>query len=128
MEPLVQAEPARRKAAHPQRVGRPKLTVVTGSLIVDDSVPPTPQGRKLGGLGKHYSSTEQQGVTGHGLCTALDVLLGRRCPLQARMYRQQAMCQQEGVPFLSKIDRAVDAIEHFEPVPGTPTHVLVDRW
>jgi hypothetical protein len=128
MEPLVQAEHARLKAEHPQRVGRPKLTVVTGYLIVDDSVHPKPKGRKMGGLGKHYSSTEQQVVTGHCLFTGLYVLLGQRCPLQARMYRQQAMCQQEGVPFLSKIDMAVDEIEHFEPVPGTHTHVLVDSW
>jgi DDE superfamily endonuclease len=128
MEPLVQAEHARLKAERPKRVGRPKRTVVTGYLILDDSVHTKPKGRKMGGLGRHYSSTEQQVVTGHCLFTGLYVLLGQRCPLQARMYRQQAMCQQEGVPFLSKIAMAVDEIEHFEPVPKTQTHVLVDSW
>ena len=38
------------------------------------------------------------------------------------------MCEQEQVPFHSKIDLAVQEIEHFEPVTGTHTHVLIDSW
>ena len=44
------------------------------------------------------------------------------------MYRQKAVCEQEGVPFQSKIDMAVNQIEDFEPVADTHTHVLVDSW
>jgi hypothetical protein len=55
-------------------------------------------------------------------------LAGQRCPLKAQLYCQKAVCQQEGVPFQSKIDMAVKQIESFEPVTGTSTHVLIDSW
>jgi hypothetical protein len=112
----------------PKRIGRPKATVVTGYLIFDDSVHVKTKGRSMGGLGKHYSNTEKQVVTGHCLFTGLYVLLGQRCPLPARLYRQKSVCEQEGVPFQSKTDMAVNAIQDFEPVPGTHTHVLIDTW
>ncbi|GEM_PF-314796 len=136
LEELVQAEHERLKAERPKSVGRPKATVVTepalsvtkGYLIFDDSVHSKPKGRKMGGLGQHYSNTDQCVVSGHCLFTGLYVLLGQRCPLEAQMYRQKAVCQQEGVPFHSKIDMAVKQIEGFEPVAGTHTHVLIDSW
>jgi hypothetical protein len=128
LEGLVQAEHDRLKAERPKSVGRPKATVVTGFLIFDDSVHGKPKGRKMGGLGQHYSNTDQCVVTGHCLFTGLYVLLDQRCPLEAQMYRQKSVCLQEGVPFQSKIDMAVNQIEGFEPVAGTHTHVLIDCW
>lgn len=65
-------------------------------------------------------------LRGHCLFTGLYVLLGRRCPLQPRLYRQKKVCEQEGLPFQSKIDLAVAEIEQFEPVAGMHTHVLID--
>ena len=106
MEPLVGSEHTRLKAAQPKRIGRPKQTVVTGFLIFDDSVHHKPKGQKMGGLGYHYSNTEQKVVAGHCLFTGLYVLLGQRCPLEM----------------------TVDEIENFEPVPDTRTHVLIDSW
>jgi hypothetical protein len=79
----------------------------------------------MGGLGRHYSGTEKRVVRGHCLFTGLYVLLGRRCPLEPRLYRQQAVCEQEGVPFQSKVDLAVAEIEQFEPVSGA--HPRPDR-
>ncbi len=125
---LIQAEHVRLKALQPKRVGHPKQTVVTGFLIFDDSVHTKPKGRSMGGLGQHYSNTEQKVVTGHCLFTGLYVLLGQRCPLQARMYCQQSVCEAEKQPFQSKIDMAVEEIEQFQPVAGTQTHVLIDSW
>lgn len=124
----VQAEHDRLKAEQPKRVGRPKQTVVTGFLIFDDSVHKKLKGRKMGGMGSHYSNTEQKVVTGHCLFSGLYVLLGQRCPLQPRMYCQKSVCEQENLPFQSKVAMAVDEIEKFEPVPGTRTHVLIDSW
>ncbi len=124
----VQAEHARLKAAQPKRVGRPKQTVVTGFLIFDDSVHVKPKGRKMGGLGKHFSSSEQRVVSGHCLFSGLYVLLGQRCPLPAKLYSQQSVCEQEQRPFQSKIAMAVEAIQQFEPVAATDTHVLIDSW
>jgi len=80
------------------------------------------------GLGRHYSNTELQIVSGHSLLMSLYVLLGRRCPLQPHLYRQKSVCEQEGVPFQSKIDMVVQEIQQFEPVEGTQTHVLTDIW
>jgi len=128
MESLVQAEHERLKAERPKSIGRPKATVVTGYLIFDDSVHVKTKGRSMGGLGKHYSNTEKQVITGHCLFTGLYVLLGQRCPMPAQLYRQKSVCDQEKVPFQSKIDMAMNAIKHFTPVPRTHTHVLVDTW
>jgi hypothetical protein len=44
------------------------------------------------------------------------------------MYIQKAVCEQEQRKFQSKVDLAVQAVEDFEPVPDTHTHVLVDSW
>jgi hypothetical protein len=126
--PLVQAEHQHLKAERPKCSGRPKATVVTGYLIFDDSVHVKPKGRKMTGLGRHYSSTEQRVVNGHCLFTGLYSLLDQRCPLSAEMYRQKAVCQREGVAFVSKIDMAVQSIARFEPVPDTRTHLLIDSW
>jgi len=128
MTSQIQAEHQRLNAERPKCVGRPKATVVTGYLIFDDSVHVKPKGRKMGGQGRHYSSTEQRVVTGHCLFTGLYSLLDQRCPLTAQMYRQKVVCQREGVPFVSKVDMAVQQIKGFEPAPDTQTHVLIDSW
>ena len=128
MELAVQAEHSRQRALRPKRQGRPKATSVTGYLILDDSVHSKPKGRKMGGLGWHYSGVEKKVVRGHCLFSGLYVLLGRRCPLQPRLYSQKAVCEREGVPFQSKVDMAVEEIEQFQPVPGTHTHLLIDSW
>jgi hypothetical protein len=124
----VEQEHERLRSERPKRRGRPKRTVVTGFLNFDDSVHAKPKGRSMGGLGWHFSNTERRPVSGHCMFTGLYVLLGQRCPLPARLYRQKKVCQREGVPFQSKIDLAVSEIEGFEAVPGTHTHVLVDSW
>jgi len=128
MKPQVQADHHRQRIEREKRCGRPQATIVTGYLIVDDSVNLKVKGRKMKGLGRHYSTTAGQVVTGHCLFSGLYVLLGRRCPLPPRLYRQKAVCEQEGVPFVSKIDLAVQEIEQFEPVAGTHTHLLIDSW
>jgi hypothetical protein len=128
MKPAVLSEHARLQVERPKSIGRPRATVVTGYLIFDDSVHTKPKGKKMGGLGWHFSNTEHKVVCGHCLMTGLYVLLGRRCPLQAHLYRQLSVCEAEGEPFQSKVDLAVEEIERFEPVPGTQTHVLIDSW
>jgi hypothetical protein len=128
MIPLVRAEHARQRRQRPQRRGRPRQTVVTGYLIGDDSVMQKRRGRKMGSLGRHYSSTAEKLVNGHCLVQVLYVLLGRQCVLEPQMYAQRAVCAAEEVPFRSKIAIMVEVIERFVPVPGTQTHVLLDSW
>lgn len=128
LQPEVKAEHQHQEVEREKRRGRPKKTVVTGYLIFDDSVHVKPRGRKMQGLGQHYSGTEQRIVTGHSLLIGLYVLFGRRCPLQPRLYRQQSVCKEENTPFQSKIDLVIQEIGQFEPVEGTQTHVLIDSW
>lgn len=128
MAGLVQSEHARQRAAQGKRKGRHKRTVVTGYLIGDDSTIAKVRGQKMGGLGKHHSSTLAKRVVGHSLVMGLYVLLGRSCPLEPQMYRQKAVCEAEGIPFHSKVDMMEERIRTFEPVAGTTTHVLLDSW
>jgi hypothetical protein len=126
--PLVQAEHARQRAAHPMHRGRPPTPVVTGYLIGDDSTMHKLRGKKMAGLGKHYSTTAGTQVVGHSLVQLLYVVQGRQCPLEPQLYRQQAVCAAEGVPFHSKIDLMDERIRTFMPLPGTRTHGLLDSW
>ncbi len=128
MAEQVEAEHERQRRQRPKRQGRPRPTVVTGYLIGDDSTQHKPKGRKMGGLGQHYSTTAEQRVTGHSLVQSLYALLGRRCPLTPQMYRQKAVCEREGVPFQSKVDMMEASLRDFQPVANTLTHVLVDSW
>src|SRR5215467_1871827 len=97
MQPVVAAELQRRRLVQPQRRGRPKQPLVTGYLIGDDSTMHKPKGKKMEGLGKHHSTTQEKRVPGHSLVIGLYMLLGRRCPLAPQLYRQQAVCETEGV-------------------------------
>ncbi len=126
--PLVAAEQARQRAAQPPRRGRPKAPVVTGYLIGDDSTMHKVRGKKMAGLGKHYSTTAGTRVVGHSLVQGVYVVQGRQCPLEPQLYRQQGVCATEGVPFQSKIDLMDAQIRAFQPLPDTTTHVLLDSW
>lgn len=128
MIPMVQAEHAQQRARQPKRRGRRRKTVVTGYLIGDDSVMQKRRSKKMGGAGRHFSSTAEKTVSGHCLVQALYVLLGRQCVLEPKMYCQKAVCEAEGRPFASKITIMMDIITNFVPVPDTQTHVLLDSW
>jgi hypothetical protein len=126
--PLVAAAQARQRTAQPPRRGRPTTPVVTGYLIGDDSTMHKVRGKKMAGLGKHHSTTVGTRVVGHSLVQGVYVVQGRHCPLEPQLYRQQAVCATEQVPFQSKIDLMDTLIDTFQPLPGTETHVLLDSW
>ena len=128
LAPQVAQHHADHRAAQPRRVGRPKASVVTGYLIGDDSTCHKLRGKKMEGIGYHYSTTASATVKGHSLVQSLYVLLGRRCPLEPRLYRQKKTCQAEGVSFASKVELMEALIREFEPLADTKTHVLLDAW
>jgi hypothetical protein len=128
MTAMVKAEHARQRARQPKQRGRPRQTVVTGYLIGDDSVMQKRRSKKMGGAGRHFSSTAEKTVSGHCLVQALYVLLGRQCVLEPKMYSQQAVCEAEGDQFVSKVAIMMEIIRTFVPVPDTQTHVLLDSW
>jgi SRSO17 transposase len=86
------------------------------------------KGRKMAGLGLHHSTTEGKRVKGHSLVLGMYLVLGRRCPLAPRLYRQRRVCASEGVPIARKSDLMLDLIRTFVPLQGTRTHVLLDSW
>ena len=128
MQPVVVAEQQRQRQGQVKRRGRPKPPVVTGYLIGDDSTMHKRKAKKMEGLGLHHSTTEDKRLVGHSMVESLYVLLGRRCPLAPQMYRQQVVCEAQGVAFSSKIAMMKHLIGTFEPVAGTVTHVLLDTW
>jgi hypothetical protein len=101
---------------------------VTGYLIGDDSTLAKPKGKKMEGVGHHDSSTAAARVRGHSLVQGLYVVVGRRCPLTPRLYQQKSVCAARTVPCRSTIALMEEHIRTFEPVAGTRTHVLLDRW
>src|SRR5206468_9746212 len=102
---VVEAERHRQRSQQPKRRGRPKQPLVTGYVIGDDSTMAKPKGRKMEGLGRHHSTTEDKRIVGHSLLMGLYVLLDRSCPLAPQLYRQKAVCEREGVAFQSKIEQ-----------------------
>jgi len=126
--PVVQAEREQQRRTRPRQVGRPKEPFVTGYLIGDDSTLAKPKGKRMEGVGHHYSSTAAARVRGHSLVQGLYVLVGRRCPLAPQLYQQKSVCAARGIPFQSKIDLMEQHIRTFAPVAGTRTHVLLDSW
>lgn len=130
--PLIQAEREHLRAQRPRRRGRPPQPQVPAFVIFDDStIPKHVQGkppRCMQGVGQHYSTTQRQVVQGHSLVVGLLMVLGRRCPLVLRLYRQKRVAEAEGKPFRSKVEIVTEAVQDFKPLPGTVTHVLVDAW
>jgi hypothetical protein len=100
LAPQVAQRHADQRAARPRRPGRPKASIVTGYLIGDDSTCHKMRGKKMEGIGCHYSTTASRPVQGHSLVQSLYVLLGRHCPLTPQLYRQKKTCVAEGVPGL----------------------------
>lgn len=128
MRPLVEAERDRQRQLQPKRRGRPKQPFVPGYVTLDDSTMSKPKGKKMEGLHRHHSTTEDKRIVGHSLVQGLYVLLDRSCPLAPQLYHQQAVCDTEEVLFQSKIDLMEQLIRTFEPAEGTVTHLLLDSW
>lgn len=126
-EAVVEAH-AQQRDQQPRRVGRPRQTVVTGFLIVDDSTHVQAYAEHMEGQGWHYSSSDRRSMPGHSLFQSVYCLLGRQLPLTPHMYCQKSVCERAGVPFRSKVDMAEEQIQTFEPPPDTHTHVVVDSW
>ncbi len=67
-------------------------------------------------------------MPGHSLFQGVYRVEGRQYPLDPQMYIQKAVCEREQRTFRSKVDLSLQAVENFEPLPDTHTHVLVDSW
>src|SRR5260370_3843707 len=111
-----------------KRRGRRSTPLVTGYLIGDDSTMHKPKGVKMQGLGRHHSTTQRKRVTGHSLVQCFYTVLGRSCPLEPVLYRQEKTAKKERVSFMSKIYIMIQQNQNFTTLSGTITHVLLDSW
>ena len=128
VEPLVAAAHEAQRLNRPRHRGRSRVTVVTGYLILDDSTHVKRYAKKMGGQGRHYSSTDRCTLPGHSLFQGLYQVEGHQFPLDPQMYIQKSICEQEKRPFQSKVNLALQTVATFEPLPDTQTHVLIDSW
>lgn len=128
VQPLVIAAHVEQRQKRVKRQGRYPATVVTGYLILDDSTHVKRYAQKMGGQGRHYSSTDKCTMPGHSLFQGVYLVEGSQYPLDPQMYIQKSVCAKENRPFKSKVDLALDVVETFSPVAATSTHVLVDSW
>jgi hypothetical protein len=92
------------RAARLKRVGRPKASVVTPYLIGDDSTCQKMRGKKMEGIGYHYSTTAGSTVRGHSLVQSLYVLLERCCPLTPQLYRQKRPARPKVSSFVARLN------------------------
>ena len=128
VQPLVIAAHEEQRQQRVKRRGRYRATVVTGYLIFDDTTHVKRYAQKMGGQGRHYSSVDKCTMPGHSMFQGLYLVEGHQYPLDPQMYIQKHVCETENQPFRSKVDMALDVVEHFAPLEQTRTHVLVDSW
>lgn len=128
VQPLITARHEAQRMNRSRQPGRPKATVVTGYLILDDSTHVKRYAQCMEGQGWHYSSTDKRTMPGHSLFQGVYLVEGHQYPLDPQMYIQKKVCEREQRTFQSKVDMALQTVEGFEPPVGTHTHVLVDSW
>jgi len=127
MQPQVAAELQQQRQEQPKHRGRAKQPVVTGYLIGDDSTMRHPRrARRCKGWGSIIRRRRGNASPVIAWCRVCMCGWRRRCPLAPQLYRQQRVCEAEGVPFASKIALMEAIIRTFEPVAGSMTHVLLD--
>jgi len=102
-------------------------------LIIDDSVMDKRYGSCMKGAGWHWSDTHKKKIWGHCMVSSYIVVVknGKVCfssPLGAYLYRKKKDCIKENVPFLSKIELAIQLVDDYIPPVGTRICILADVW
>lgn len=96
-------------------------------LIIDDSLVEK-TGKKMEGVAKHYSHTEDKLMLGHVWVTGQLVVMGHSYPYSWKLYRRQSECETAGEAFFSKPALAEAIVRAFKPLPDTKTYILTDSW
>ncbi len=92
------------KSVLPTPYRTPTEALVTGYLVIDDTVVKK-TGKKMAGLGWHYSHTEGRTIWGHCYVTALYVIAGFAYPVQVLLYQSQKTCQEQGIILVNESER-----------------------
>ena len=98
-------------------------------LIIDDSgCRKDTSTKRMESLDFHFSHTEGKSVWSHCLVTAHVVAEGYSFAWDFRPYFRKTHCEEQGIPFKSKNDLAMDMIEAFPANGEEQVYVLMDSW
>ena len=111
---------------HFDKLIKPKYV---GFLVIDDTVNPKVQAKKMQGLSYNYSHTEGKSIWSHCVVTSNLVVGDISIPLNYKSYFTEENCLKYSKSFMGKSDIAVDFIDSFEkPFNCDKIYCLVDSW
>ncbi|RXI57443.1 IS701 family transposase, partial [Clostridium tetani] len=100
-----------------------------GFLVIDDTVNPKIQAKKMQGLSYNHSHTEGKNLWSHCIVTSNFVVGDISIPLNYKTYLSNENCIKHNKSFMGKSDIAVDFITSFEkPANCDKIYCLVDSW
>lgn len=100
-----------------------------GFLVIDDTVNPKIQAKKMECLSYNHSHTEGKNLWSHCVVTSNFVVGDISIPLNYKTYLSEENCLKHNKPFMGKSDIAVDFISSFEkPSNCDKVYCLVDSW
>lgn len=98
-------------------------------FIVDDTQSKKDRSTKrMEGLDNHFSHSDGKTVWSHCIVTAHVVSEDHSFAWDFRSYFRESYCQEEGIPFKSKNDLAIELINSYQPSDDEQVYVLVDSW
>lgn len=129
----------------PNRVTRRRLKFMMGKIkkkrakqgdtrpiaffIIDDTQSKRdPSTKQMERLDHHYSHSDGKTVWSHCLVTAHLVSEEYSFACDFRSYFRESYCEEEGLPFKSKNDLAIELIKDYESPTDEQVYVLVDSW
>lgn len=100
-------------------------------VIIDDTLS-RKYGKKMEGVGWHYSDTDRQVTLGHNLISSTviavcDKKICYQIPLDSALYQKKKDCEKPN-GFQSKIALATQFLEKFEVPVSTRSILLMDTW
>ncbi|WP_102400995.1 IS701 family transposase [Haloimpatiens massiliensis] len=111
---------------HFDKLVKPKSV---GFLVIDDTVNPKVQAKKMQGLSYNHSHTEGKNLWSHCVVTSNFVVGDISIPLNYKPYFSKENCLEYNKSFMGKYNIAVDFIAFFEkPSNCDKIYCLVDSW
>lgn len=111
---------------HFDKIIKPKSV---GFLVIDDTVNPKEQAKKMQGLSYNYCHTEGKNLWPHCVVTSNFVAGNMSIPLNYKPYLSKENCKIHDKTFMGKSDIALDFINSFEkPSNCDKIYCLVDSW
>lgn len=100
-----------------------------GFLVIDDTINPKEQAKKMQGLSYNYCHTKSKNLWSHCVVTSNFVAGDMSIPLNYKPYLSKENCKTHNKVFMGKSDIALDFIDSFKkPSNCDKIYCLVDSW